>query len=114
MGLELVELLMSVEERFGVKIDDDSVSRAVTAGDLCYLIQKQLIARSEERPETSADEGTGALSTLEYRSDRLPTGPAIKPEEVWPILREIIARTFLVPADGIVPTSRFMEDLGAG
>ena len=42
MGLDAVELLMAVEEKFGVSITDEEATKAVTVGDLKQLVKTKL------------------------------------------------------------------------
>lgn len=42
MGLDAVELVMAVEEKFGISITDEEATRAVTVGDLKCLVRAKL------------------------------------------------------------------------
>lgn len=45
MGLELVEIVIEVENTFGIRLGDDEAGGIVTPGDLCDVIVKKLRAR---------------------------------------------------------------------
>lgn len=50
MGLDGVELLMRVEEEFGIGIEDEEAEHVVTPGKLCALIERKLgFAAAEKR-----------------------------------------------------------------
>ena len=42
MGLDAVELVMAVEEKFGISITDEEATKAVTVGDLKHLVRTKL------------------------------------------------------------------------
>ena len=42
MGLEIVELIMRVEEDFGIEIGDEEASQTSTVGELCQLVTLKL------------------------------------------------------------------------
>lgn len=42
MGLDGVELIMAVEEKFGISISDDEAQRMLTVGDMKRLVQAKL------------------------------------------------------------------------
>ncbi len=45
MGLDGIELVMDVEDRFGISIRDDEAERIVTVGDLTQLVLSRIAAR---------------------------------------------------------------------
>ncbi|QQE10998.1 hypothetical protein JD969_16060 [Planctomycetota bacterium] len=49
MGLEDVELIMEVENYFGIKISDAEAGQVKTVGDLCDLIKKHVGKVIEEK-----------------------------------------------------------------
>jgi len=59
-GMDLVELMMAIEEAYGVKLPDDLLERARTLGDLFEYVTRQASARcrlprSESSNRTAAD-----------------------------------------------------------
>ncbi|WQU64603.1 acyl carrier protein [Helicobacter pylori] len=42
-SLDVVELIMALEERFGVEIPDEQAEKIVNVGDVMRYIEKQLI-----------------------------------------------------------------------
>jgi len=54
MGLDAVELIMTVEERFGIAILDEDAGRLATVGDLYKLVLAKLSGTKTDRCLTSA------------------------------------------------------------
>ncbi|WP_280636904.1 acyl carrier protein [Helicobacter pylori] len=42
-SLDVVELIMALEERFGIEIPDEQAEKIVNVGDVMRCIEKQLI-----------------------------------------------------------------------
>ncbi|EKE93688.1 acyl carrier protein [Helicobacter pylori R055a] len=42
-SLDVVELIMALEEKFGIKIPDEQAEKIVNVGDVMRYIEKQLI-----------------------------------------------------------------------
>ncbi|WRA41468.1 acyl carrier protein [Helicobacter pylori] len=42
-SLDIVELIMALEERFGIEIPDEQAEKIVNVGDVMRYIEKQLI-----------------------------------------------------------------------
>ncbi|MGN8369427.1 acyl carrier protein [Helicobacter pylori] len=42
-SLDIVELIMALEERFGIEISDEQAEKIVNVGDVMRYIEKQLI-----------------------------------------------------------------------
>ena len=86
MGLDTVELAMSVEDHFEIRIDDGAGAGLYTVGLLHAHVLRELAARgSTERSEA----------------------------QVFSELREIICRQLGVRPEQVVPEARFVQDLGA-
>lgn len=88
MGLDYVELIMDVEDEFGIEITDQMHSRVVTVGDL----HREVV---------------GAMR----RSD---TGSTVDEHVVWDRLRVLVCETSGVRPDRVTPTARIVEDLRIG
>ncbi|MGL2638161.1 acyl carrier protein [Helicobacter pylori] len=42
-SLDVVELIMALEERFGVEVSDEQAEKIINVGDVMRYIEKQLI-----------------------------------------------------------------------
>lgn len=84
MGMESVELVMAVEEAFGIAISDQDASTATTAGDLRDLILRALW---NQGIQTDAD-------------------------QVWLKLKDIIVDQLGVSTHQVTPEVDFIRDLG--
>jgi len=85
MGLDTVELVMSIEEEFSLEIPDADLTQLATAGDIHgYLLQAL-----RQRGETPAE------------------------AEVWERLKAIIVDQLGVRPEDVIPSARIVEDLGA-
>jgi acyl carrier protein len=84
MGLDTVELVMSVEEHFGVDIPDDDASTLMTVGMLHEWLMNEL-----------------------RRLDR----PNLDSTAVFGDLRNIICDQFGIAVERVVPDARFVQDL---
>lgn len=98
MGLEYVELVMGVEERFGVRITNATAERFRTAGDLYFYILGRVERFKEQRCRGAAvfSQVRAALMNVlevERRCVR-PRAPlaellgAQRPSRVWPKVQE--------------------------
>jgi acyl carrier protein len=54
MGLDGVELVMAIEETYGIEITDEEAGKVVTVGNLCGLVLAKLRGESTDRCLTSA------------------------------------------------------------
>lgn len=54
MGLDFVELVMAIEENFGIMIPDEEAGRVETVGDLYKLVISKMQQTSDKRCLTSA------------------------------------------------------------
>ena len=86
MGLDGVELLMAVEEEFGLRISDEDGARMITVGDMHDYVVAQLRARGEMPSE----------------------------EAIWQKVREIIIEQLGIRPEQVVRSADFVRDLGVG
>jgi acyl carrier protein len=85
MGLQTVELIMSIEETFNVEFSEDDAGRLGTVGDIHSTVLEVLRA-----------------------SGRTPDGV-----DVWNKLQAIVVEQLGVRPDEVTSTARIVEDLGA-
>ena len=84
MGLDTVELVMAIEEGFGLEIPDDKAAKIFTVGDMhAYLVSE---LRRHGRPDLD-EEGTFAK------------------------MRDIICHQTGIKPDEVVPSASFVKDL---
>jgi acyl carrier protein len=86
MGLEDVELVIAVEEEFGIAIDDSHAPDLVSVGKLFDYT----LARIRER------------------------GDDLNREIAWTRFVSVIVEQLGVPEDLVVPDAEFVRDLGIG
>lgn len=84
MGLESVELVMEIEERFGISMSDADAALISTVGDL----QRFIVAACEE------------------------TEQQVTPDEAWTWLRDFLEHRYRIPRDKITLDARIGPDLG--
>ncbi len=87
MGLESVELLMRVEEQFGVTMAEEDAERFLVVGDLHFWLCQELLAKAPQAPS---------------------------PEKIWSELQHVIAEHLELPPESIRPDSHLRHDLGLG
>lgn len=85
LGLGSVELVLSVEDRFGVQFRDEDLSRTATVGELHSLLLR-------------------AMSEAGH--------PVDAPGAIYNELRDLIASHAGVPADQVREQSHIVKDLG--
>lgn len=85
MGLDSVEIILAVEEEFGLEIPDAEAERLFTVGDLHGFVVAELRRAGRADPDDAA---------------------------VFARLRGIICRQVGVEPEAVVPTARFAKDLG--
>jgi acyl carrier protein len=85
MGLDTVELVMTVEEEFEVDIPDAAAEKMLTLGDM------------------------HAFLVFELKRLGRPPDPA----QVFERMRAIIVRQLGVRPDEVIPSARFVKDLHA-
>jgi acyl carrier protein len=91
MGLDIVELVMAVEEKFGISIDNEEAAKALTVGDLKRLVRAKLDV-------ADAPNLLGKPRTAKWSE-----------EEVSSLLRELIIKQLGVR--DFDDSSRFVDDL---
>jgi acyl carrier protein len=87
MGLDTVELVISVEQEFGIEIPNSEAAKMERVGEMHAFVVK----------------------TLRYRDD----AAVVDADKIWTRLREIIVEHLGVRPEEVIPTARFVEDLGA-
>jgi hypothetical protein len=88
MGMDIVELFLAVEPRFGVDIPDGEAETMRTVG----MLHDWLV---EKRPDFCAP----------------PKGEST-PDEIWLIILELTEQQASVKRSSIQPESRWVEDFG--
>ncbi len=87
MGLDTVELVMALEEEFGVEIPDEEAERIVTVGDARDFIVGKLRERAE--------------------------GPdVVDPEEVFSRVKATVVEQSGVSPEKVTLDAAFIDDLG--
>jgi acyl carrier protein len=86
MGLDTVELVLSVEKLFGIDIPDATAAELDTVGKLHAYIVAELVRL--ERPNVNAD-------------------------IVFDQLRSVVSFQLGVEPKDVIPSARFVQDLGA-
>ncbi len=86
MGLDTVELVMAVEEEFGLEIPDAAAEKMFTVGDMHSFLVSEL----RRRGRSEIDEN-----------------------RIFERLREIVCAQLGVKPEVVVPEARFVKDLGA-
>jgi len=84
MGLDSVELVMTIEEEFDLEIPNEVAAKIVTVGDMHAFLISELRRLG--------------------RSDR-------EDARVFERMREVICRQLGVMPEEVVPSARFVEDL---
>ena len=86
MGLDTVELVMEIEKEFELEIPDEAASNISTVGEMhsWLLTELQRLGR-----------------------------PKVDSAQVYGRLRELICHQLGVKPEAVVPSARFVKDLGA-
>ena len=85
MGLDVVELVMAVEEEFGIEITNEAAMRMLTVGDMQDYVTETLRSR----------------------------GAPIDAQEIWKRLCEVIIYQLGVRPDEVKREAEFVRDLKA-
>ena len=92
MGLESVELVMDIEEAYGITVPDNAMNNIYTLGDFHDLIDRLV---KEQQPELWAS--------------------ASFPKKLWPDIAHFATRNgYNSEPDTVTRASRFVEDVGYG
>ena len=87
MGIDLLDMVFRLEREFGLRVnrEDDLFQRGddMTAGEVQFIVGVQLLEQ----------------------------GKAL-PDDFWPRVQRVIAKTLEIPEHQIHPTSRLFDDLG--
>jgi len=86
MGLDFVELIISIEDAFDIAIEDEEASKVVTV-NVCYKL---------------------ILSQIGKREVKSWNG-----DEVWEAMKNIIVSELGVKPEEVVSSAEFIKDLGA-
>lgn len=84
MGLDIVELVMTIEEEFGISIPNEVAATLARLGDIHGFVVQALQDRGE----------------------------SVDPAEVWERLKVIVRRECGIPEKHIVPEAHLVYDLG--
>ncbi|NIP38980.1 MAG: hypothetical protein GWO07_09615 [Candidatus Dadabacteria bacterium] len=86
MGLEIVELIISIEETFDIAIDNEEASKVVTVND-CYKLILSNLVKIEDKSWND--------------------------EQVWDKMKELLVYQLGVKPEDVIPEADFIKDLGA-
>jgi len=86
MGLDAVEMVMAIEEEFSIEISNECASPLLTVGEMHAFILGALRSRGES-PDAA---------------------------DLWERLKAIVIDQLGVGPEAVIPSARFVEDLGAG
>jgi acyl carrier protein len=111
MGLEMVELVLSLEERFDIAIEDEAWNAIaagrnpfdLTAGEVCAVVEAKCRLRRRVR------ENEAEPPVLDYQRKGAWTTDT---EDVWAGVRDIIAETIGIKPEQVRPSSWLVRDLG--
>ena len=84
MGLDVVELIMAVEEEFGIAIPNERATTLTTLGAIRDHVLRECVAR----------------------------GMASDSDEVWARIKAIVRRDFAIAEPHLVPEASLVADLG--
>lgn len=84
MGLDFVELIISIEDAFDISIDDEEAENIVTVGDCHKFILKKIGNRE-----------------VKSWSDK----------QVWEAMKNIIVSELGVKPEEVIPSAEFIKDL---
>ena len=88
MGLDTVELVIGIEEEFGISISDEEAGAMITVGDIYFFVLKELSSHNSE--QNRPDENS-----------------------VWERVKAVVVYQLGVKPSQVMKSSRVVEDLGA-
>lgn len=88
MGLDTVELVIGIEEEFGISISDEEAGAMITVGDIYFFVLKELSSSNSE--QSRPDENS-----------------------VWERVKAVVVLQLGVKPTQVMKSSRVVEDLGA-
>lgn len=103
MGLDSVELIIAVEERFGIAIDDAEASLIETVGDLEQVVLCKLAPQ-----ESKVTQAILAMNFGRIAAER----KAWSEQEVWHALQATLVDQLGVERDAVTRKARIVQDLG--
>ncbi|WP_432799248.1 hypothetical protein [Poriferisphaera sp. WC338] len=118
MGLESIELILDVEDVFGINLPDTEVERVRTVGQLCNLI-RQHVGTNHNSAFISSESVCCLNEDCGYCLNTLPA-QGMCPEcgqsyninvSVEEIVTELLVENFDIKREAISMESRFIEDL---
>ena len=86
MGLDIVEMVMAVEDEFGIEIPNEEAERSTTVGLLFECVRRRV------EPDEPADNFTGPL---------------------WERYLVVVGRELGLAPEQLRPSARFVQDLHA-
>jgi acyl carrier protein len=121
MGLDVVEIVLRVEETFGVDLPNDELGSVATVGDLYQLLLSRLDGDQTFYPASRLIAPVPAASrpanTILTNSDAECAQKAAQSKtreeaEVGRILKQIIVDQLQIKPEEVVPEAHFGRDLG--
>lgn len=83
MGLDMVEIVMATEERFGIKLDDTDFSRVRTVADFAVCVSRHLPTSIAVSPKVEAFRRLRDLMIAEGGLDRKAIRPSAKLDQLF-------------------------------
>ena len=88
MGLDTVELVMTLEEEFGIEIPNEDAARLATVGEIADYILARLAS------------GGGSIESIDLAA-------------LWVRVKSVVVRQLGVAPDKVTRTASVVQDLGA-
>ena len=106
MGLDAVELVMGVEEEFGISIKDEDAAQFRTVGEMFEHVLALIQQKPREPEERATVSGRKA-----FRMDQPKPEPKTR-EAAWRRYVNVIVDQLGVDESQVAPEARFIDDLG--